>query len=239
MKLTFFGTSHGHPETGRFCTSVYFEHNGHGFFIDAGAPIIYLMTQRQIKISNVKALFITHMHGDHTAELPTIAGSLWYHKDADWNIYFPEESGIEKLSHWAWVKNNPQFHPHVVNEGLVYDEYGIRVTAIRTEHISKDTPSYAYMIETDDGKKVLFTGDLAYDFHDFPQIAKEQYFDLIVSELVHLSPYKAAEILKDIKTRLLIFSHLGEANIASLEKHNIRFDFPHIVAIDGFQYYVI
>lgn len=173
------------------------------------------------------------------AELPTIANSLWYHKEADWSVYFPEESEIEKLSHWAYVKNNPQFHPYTVNEGLVYDQYGIRVTAIRTEHCGKDIPSYAYMIETDNGKRVLFTGDLAYDFHDFPEIAKKESFDLIVSELVHLSAVKAAGIIKDVKTRLLIFSHLGEHNVRSLEKHNVRFDFPHIIAIDGFEYYVV
>jgi ribonuclease Z len=241
MKLTFFGTSHGHPETGRYCTSIYFEHKGNGFFIDAGAPIVYLMTQRKIKKSTVKALFITHMHGDHTAELPTIVGTLWYHKDADWHAYLPEQRGIDALNAWTfgWANNNSQFHPHLIEEGTFYEEYGIKVTAIRTEHCGANTPSYAFMIETDDGKKVLFTGDLAYDFHDFPQIAKEQYFDLIVSELVHLAPDKAAEILKDVKTRLLIFTHLGEYNVRKLEEHNIRFNFPHIVAIDGFEYYVV
>lgn len=38
MKLTFLGTSHGHPEVRRYCTSVYVEHNGFGFVVDVGAP---------------------------------------------------------------------------------------------------------------------------------------------------------------------------------------------------------
>ena len=49
----------------------------------------------------------------------------------------------------------------------------------------------------------------------------------------------AAEILKDVNTRLLIFSHLGKSNVDRLEAHKIRFNFPHIVAVDGFEYYVI
>ena len=191
MKLLFLGTSHGHPEIRRHCTSVYFEHNGHGFLIDAGAPVIYLLTQYRIPIASIKSVFITHMHGDHTAELPTIAGSLWYHKEADWNVYFPDEKGIDRLDAWANVKNNAQFHPHTVQEGLFYDEYGIRITAIRTAHIAHgQQPSFAYMVETDDGKRVLFTGDLDYDYHDFPKIAFESHFDLIVSELVHLAADK-------------------------------------------------
>lgn len=248
MKLTFFGTSHGHPEKGRFCTSVYFEHKGNGFFIDAGAPIIYLLKQRGIPYDSIKALFITHMHGDHTAELPTIANSLWYHKEIDhWDIYLPDEKAIPALDAWTGaqyngggVTNNKYIKPHVTTEGQIYDEYGIRVTAIPTAHVNNGArPSFAYMIETDDGKRVLFTGDLAYDFHDFPEVAKKEYFDLIVSELVHLAPDKAAEILKDVNTRLLIFSHLGASNVKKLEEHNIRFNFPHIVAKDGFEYYVI
>lgn len=238
MKLLFLGTSHGHPEVGRNHTSVYFEHNGHGFLIDAGAPVIYLLTQYRIPVESVKAAFITHMHLDHTAGLPVVAGCLWYHKTADWNVYFPDEKGIDRLNGWANVKNNSQFHPHTVQEGLFYDEYGIKITAIRTEHCGKDIPSFAYMVETDDGKRVLFTGDLAYDFHDFPKVAFETHFDLIVSELVHLAADKASEILKDVDTKLLIFSHLGEGNVRQLQKFNVSFKFPYVIATDGFAHYV-
>lgn len=239
MKLLFLGTSHGHPEIRRHCTSVYFEHNGHGFLIDAGAPVIYLLTQYRIPIASIKSVFITHMHGDHTAELPTIAGSLWYHKEADWNVYFPDEKGIDRLDAWANVKNNAQFHPHTVHEGLFYDEYGIRITAIRTAHIAHgQQPSFAYMVETDDGKRVLFTGDLDYDYHDFPKIAFESHFDLIVSELVHLAADKASEILKGVDTKLLIFSHLGESNFKQLQKYNVSFNFPYVIANDGFEHFV-
>lgn len=238
MKLLFLGTSHGHPEVGRHCTSVYIEHKGNGFLIDAGAPVIYLLTQYRIPISSIRSVFITHMHGDHTAELPTIAGSLWYHKEADWQVYFPDQAGIDRLHGWANVKNNSQFHPHTVQEGLIYDEYGIRVTAIRTEHCGANVPSYAYVVESDEGERVLFTGDLAYDFHDYPKVAFESHFDLIVSELVHLSADKAAEIIKDVDTKLIIFSHLGAGNVRGLQKHKVSFKFPYVVAIDGFEYYI-
>ena len=240
MKILFLGTSHGHPETGRHCTSVYFEHNDHGFLIDAGAPVIYLLTQYKIPIAKVKAAFITHMHGDHTAELPTIVGSLWYHKEADWNVYLPEPRGVDGLNAWTfgWSNNNKQFHPHVYEAGVIYDEYGIRVTAIRTEHCGKSVPSYAFMVETDDGKRVLFTGDLAYDFHDFPTVAFDSHFDLVISELVHLAPDKASEILKNVDTKLLIFSHLGASNVKALQAHNVSFRFPYVIAIDGFEHYV-
>ena len=103
-------------------------------------------------------------------------------------------------------------------------------------------PTFAYLFEADDGKRVLFTGDLAYDFHDFPKIAfeTEKPFDLIVSELTHLSADKAKTVLVNAKTRLMIFSHVTPThNLVLLERENIRFPFVHIVACDGFEYYVV
>ena len=94
------------------------------------------------------------------------------------------------------------------------------------------------MVETDDGKRVLFTGDLDYDYHDFPKIAFESHFDLIISELVHLAADKASEILKGVDTKLLIFSHLGESNFKQLQKYNVSFNFPYVIANDGFEHFV-
>lgn len=244
MKLLFLGTSHGHSEVGRHCTSVYFEHNGHGFLLDAGAPVQYLLTQRGIPLDGIKAIFVTHMHADHTPELPTLVNTLNYHKQAAWDVYLPEERAMTALNewmnanHWSLSSVADRFRMHTVKAGVIYEQYGIRVTAILTEHCGGGYPSYAYMIESDDGKRILFTGDLAYDFHDFPAVTREKHFDLIVSELVHLSALKACEILKDVDTKILIFYHLGLHNIRSLEKHQISFDFPYVIATDGFEYYV-
>jgi hypothetical protein len=65
-------------------------------------------------------------------------------------------------------------------------------------------------------------------------------FNLIVSELVHISPIDIInETMKDVKTDMLIFSHLGQANIARLEAITPKLPFPFVVANDGFEYYVI
>ena len=244
MKLLFLGTSHGHSEVGRYCTSVYFEHNGHGFLLDAGAPAQYLLTQRGIPLSNLKAIFITHMHVDHTPELPALVNSLNYHKEASWDVFLPEERGKDALDHWMRVNHwdlssvSNRFRMHTVQENVIYEQYGIRVTAIRTEHCGKDFPSYAYMVETDDGKRVLFTGDLAYDFHDFPKVAWEKPFNLIVSELVHLDSLKICDIIKDVDAKLVMFYHTGRYMTRIIEKNNVCLKFPYLFAMDGLEYFV-
>ena len=60
-----------------------------------------------------------------------------------------------------------------------------------------------------------------------------------MSELTHLSADKAKTVLVNAKTRLMIFSHVTPThNLVLLERENIRFPFVHIVACDGFEYYV-
>ena len=249
MKLTFLGTSHGHPEVRRYCTSVYVEHNGFGFVVDVGAPVEYLFKNRGIETEKVKDYFLTHMHSDHADTLGSVAKSyLGYHKTGDADVFFAEDAAIDPFCAWMTALHMPldrhhdRFRLHTTSEGVIYENYGLRVSAIRTEHIAPNVPTFAYLFEADDGKRVLFTGDLAYDFHDFPKIAfeTEKPFDLIVSELTHLSADKAKTVLVNAKTRLMIFSHVTPThNLVLLERENIRFPFVHIVACDGFEYYVV
>ena len=189
------------------------------------------------------------MHSDHVDTLGSVAKSyLGYHKTGDADVFFPEETAIEPFCNWMKAVHMPldagrdRFRLHTTHEGVIYENYGIRVSAIRTEHISPNIPSFSYLFEADDGKRVLFTGDLAHDFHDFPKIAfeTEKPFDLIVSELTHLSADKAKNVLVNAKTRLMIFSHVTpDHNLVLLEREKIRFPFVHIVACDGFEYFVV
>ena len=66
MKIVFFGSSHGVPEPNRKCSSVMIEVSDNRYFIDMGTQSIEQLISRNIPIESVKAIFITHMHGDHS-----------------------------------------------------------------------------------------------------------------------------------------------------------------------------
>lgn len=242
MKITFLGTSHGFPEINRYCTSLLIEHAGYHYILDLGAPVTYLMKQRGLSIDTVKGIFVTHMHSDHTAELGPVAKDFAvYHHNASAELFLPEEAAIDAYKSWTkalhiTLKDNLQIK--ATKPGVIFEKNGMKVTAIPTEHLAPDYPSYSYIFEAG-GKKALFTGDLAPDYHDYPEIAKRERFDLVVSELVHLSVERSKFIFAETKTSMMIFSHVAPYNIELMEKNNISFDFPHIIACDGFEYYVV
>lgn len=242
MKITFLGTSHGAPEVGRYCTSLLIEHGGYHFILDLGAPVEYLLKQKGLTIDTVKGIFVTHMHADHAEALTSVTKDFCtYHKNAEADLFLPEEEAVEPYK--AWIKClhgriPDNLRVNVTKPGVIYEKYGLKVSAIRTEHISPDVPSYAYIFEAD-GKKVLFTGDLAYDYHEYPEMVKNQKFNLVVAELVHLSVEKSQHIFAETKTKQMIFSHIGLYNIKLLEELNVEFDFPYLIASDGFEYNVL
>lgn len=236
MKLIPLGTSHGATEKGRFCTALYLEAGGRNYLIDCGAPVEGLLTNRDIDISGITGVFITHMHEDHIGCITQLIKRFSvYQKEHKVSVYLPEESGIAVLKEWCRAIHMP-FRDRVflypVHEGLFYEDGCIRVTAIPTDHIH-GFPTFAYLIEAE-GKKVLFTGDLSSDLHDFPAAACETELDGIVSELTHYNVTVSGPIIADSRTKRVLFVHVTPANVARLSKE--MFPFPVEIARDGETY---
>jgi len=241
MKVIFLGTSHGYTEIGRHCSSIILEIGSYYYLIDAGAPVEYLMKQRNMPPEKLRGIFITHMHADHVNSIAAVIKAFrTFKKDDDTaDLFLPEEAAVAPYTDWLCamhmnMSDNKSPVVNVTHEGIIFDKYGLKVSAIRTRHIEY---SYAYMLEAE-GKRVLFTGDLAYgDFRDYPEITRQKDFDLIVSELTHTPHVKNVyDVLNGSRTKLMIFSHVYPDRVRELEEENIKFHFPHIVAYDGMEY---
>ena len=63
MKITFLGTSHGVPAANRFCSSYMIEAGNAVYLVDAGAPVADLVLRQGREITDVRAIFTTHIHG--------------------------------------------------------------------------------------------------------------------------------------------------------------------------------
>ncbi len=210
MRITFLGTSHGVPERDRFCSSTLVEIGSNRYLIDMGGPVINHLIRRGVPLESLRAVFVTHTHGDHTDGLIEFADLLsWYFLKPDPLLLVPDSRIIDALG--SWVKlvsgNDMRLRSQVFEAGLIYDDGALRVTAIATRHCPH---SHAFLLEAE-GRRVVFTGDLAGPEKDFPAVCFERHCDLIVCEGAHFDITEAAGTFESAKTELVIINHINPA----------------------------
>ncbi len=126
----------------------------------------------------------------------------------------------------------------LVEEGVIYADENIKVSAIRTQHLRNgEFPSFAYMVETED-KRFLYTADLNPDFHDYPEILYREKFDAVLCELVHFDVDKNIGCFLRTNTKQLIFTHMGLHNIPKIQEAIDRFPYPVHIAYDNAFYHI-
>ena len=237
MKLYTLGTSHGATEVGRACSANLLEVENNYYLFDCGGNAEGKMTDLGLPIDKIRAVFITHMHEDHVGSLSAIVKRFYnYHPKADpITVFLPEENGIEAFRHWIsalHMTNDGRAFFRLVTVGKVYEDDCITVSAIATAHMFNGKfPSFAYLIETRD-KKMLYTGDLASDFHDYPQILSEENFDAVLCELVHFKVEKNLDTIAKTKTKKIIFTHLAPRNIPVIRSAEQNLPFSVEIAED-------
>lgn len=217
MKLTTMGTSHGDPTYIRYNSSNTLEIGDDIFIIDAGVPVNALFIRKfGNDFSNVKAVFITHMHDDHVGGLPSFIKSLIKYpgKNQHTHIYLPEDKEKE-IKIWLRAMHLENFDHlvtfHKVKEGIIYDDGTTKVTAFGTRHIKTDGEpiTFSYLFEAEN-KKMLYSGDLSMDFSDFPMAALNEGVDLCVCECTHYPVALAVEKLCQKKIGRFLFNHVGD-----------------------------
>lgn len=242
MKITFLGTSHGVPAADRCCACTMLEVNGALYFIDAGAPLIDLLIRRGADLNAIRALFTTHMHGDHVNGVLAFADLLnWYFTTARAKIYLTEEEGgrlfRQLITYTQGMELDESRLSFLVEQpGPFYEDENLRVTAIPTRHMaSSGRPSYALLIEAE-GKRVLFTGDLSHGLReaDFPACALGEPIDLMVMEMAHFGIKEAAPYLEKCSAKQLYIQHVFPLDkIPQIEALSGRYGYPIFAPRDG------
>ena len=143
------------------------------FLFDAGPGVMRRIAAAHLPINGVTALFITHLHSDHTLGLPDLIFTTWVmgRKHA-LEAYGPH--GLQAMTTHileAWktdedVRTNGLEHEpaggyavnvHEIRPGVVYDSGGVRITAIPVLHGSL-AEAYGYRIDTPT-RSVVISGD--------------------------------------------------------------------------------
>ena len=98
MKITFFGTSSGVPTATRNVSSLALKlsQSPDVWIFDCGEGTQHQIMKSNIKSSQIKKIFITHMHGDHIYGLPGLLATLGLSGNSNGiEIYGP--SGLENF----------------------------------------------------------------------------------------------------------------------------------------------
>lgn len=143
------------------------------FLVDAGPGVERRLAAAHLPIDGVTALFVTHLHSDHTLGYPDLIFTSWVMgRKTPLAAYGPQ--GLRAMTEHilaAWaedidVRTNglEQRTPggyrvdvHETGPGVVYDSGGVRVTAFQVEH-GTWREAYGYRFDTP-GRSVVISGD--------------------------------------------------------------------------------
>lgn len=241
MKILFLGTSHGYPEKGRFTSATLIEAGAHSYLLDAGGPAAALMMNHEKKFSDLRGIFITHMHSDHVGALSGVIDSLLRFDNDKAICFFPEKDGMDAFFQWLAAMYTQMRRVHamvrfsVTEPGRIFENEDVAVTAIPTRHLgSEKNQAYAYSFEQN-GRSVLFTGDMSGGFPEYPEIISDRHYNLIVCEMAHTALKDAAEMLKKSHTDRMILTHYSAGKIEGYEEIFPTFPFDIQLASDGLE----
>jgi ribonuclease BN (tRNA processing enzyme) len=146
------------------------------FLFDAGAGVMRRMSAAKLPIPGPTALFITHLHSDHTLGLPDVIFTTWVvGRQKPLEAYGPH--GLRSMTDHiiaAWKEdidvrtnglehetpNGFAVHVHEISPGVVYDSADVKITAIPVPHGSWKE-AYGYRIDTPD-RSIVISGDTRY-----------------------------------------------------------------------------
>jgi ribonuclease Z len=143
------------------------------FLFDAGAGVMRRLNAAKLPLSGPEAVFITHLHSDHTLGYPDLILTSWLmRRTAALAVYGP--LGLQRLTRHLLAAYSEDISVrtygleretaggyrvkvHEIRAGVVYDTGGVRVTAFRVPHGSWKE-AYGYRVDTPD-RSIVISGD--------------------------------------------------------------------------------
>jgi ribonuclease BN (tRNA processing enzyme) len=172
-EVVLLGTGTPYPDPARQGPATAVVVDGRTFLFDAGTGVMRQLNAAGLPINGVEALFVTHLHSDHTLGYPDLILTSWLmRRRSTLQAYGPP--GLQQMTDHllaAWqddievrveglereLPDAYQVSVHEIGPGLVYDSAGVRVRAFPVLH-GNWAHAFGYRIETPD-RVIVISGD--------------------------------------------------------------------------------
>ena len=154
MQVTFLGTSSGVPTRARNVSAVALRlaQRSELWLFDCGEGTQHQFLRSDLRLSQLRRIFITHMHGDHVFGLPGLLASLGLSGSSGGvDLYGPDPLGsyLEGVLRTSSTRIGYPLDVHRVREAaeadrLVFEDADLTVRATPLHH---RVPAYAYRVE--------------------------------------------------------------------------------------------
>jgi len=242
-KLILLGTGTPFADPTKSGPSLAIVVNNTSYIVDCGPGVVRRAAEASklgfpsLEAAQLKTLFITHLHSDHTIGLADIILTpAVLDRNAPIRIYGPVGSkkmtddlmsaykediairinGLEKGDAIAY-----QVYTNEIMEGQIYKDSNLTVTAFNVQHGQWDN-AFGFVFQTKD-KKIVISGDCTYSENlikyakDCDILVHEVYSDAGLKKRTqrwqdyhstfHTSTYQLADIANKVKPKLLILNH--------------------------------
>ncbi len=152
MEITFLGTSSGVPTRSRNVSSVALRlpQRAEVWLFDCGEGTQHQLQRSDIKSSQIRRIFITHMHGDHTFGLMGLIASCGLAGSAQpIDIYGPEglKGYLQSAAKYSYLNLGSRLKIHTVKPGLIYEDDEFSVSCQLLKH---RVPAHGYRVAEKD-----------------------------------------------------------------------------------------
>ncbi len=222
VRVAVFGSSAGFPTKARTNTSIGIWRGRDLHLFDAGEPVAWHLARREVAPDQVRSVFITHMHADHSGGLPMLIQWLQLNRRTrPLPLHLPGVAvePFRRVLEMHYLFDDIlgfELDLRPVRGGQVYEAPGLSVMARETRHLDvhadrmeragKESRNHAFsFIVTIGGKRIFLSGDLG---QPSEVIAPASGVDLAVVEMAHFTPEELGEALAHTEAPRVVLTHL-------------------------------
>jgi ribonuclease Z len=238
--VTLLGSGAPPPSLERFGPSTLIEAAGQKFIFDAGRGAMQRLWQLGIPFADISGMFLTHHHSDHVVGFPDLwltgwIGRPWGRRTTPLAVWGPRGT-LQMMEHLPqafavdlrvrsknYSTEGAKLLGREIDEGVVLEVDGVRVSAFQVDHGAEELPAYGYRIDYR-GRTAVLSGDTTFNEN---LIRHAQGADLLVHEVTavggaaaesaqqlkriaanHTTPEQAGEVFSRTQPKLAVYNHL-------------------------------